>query len=240
MQNHGIAPLLFDLEQYDVTKEELIGVVTKIVRKEKLVREDHRVLTKIHKAFLEHYGKMFASAFPKREWVRLSGRQYKILNEQGERYGLPCLTEPEINLLTLPRQLHDLLAKIANKWDDLDSEDGMNGPASPWLEKYREQRAKQERLKLQQMRQELLPLEFVTEFWQRACAQIRAAGFKLEKRFGEDAKLIIDEAIDNIVADSMNTLSGENRTKEKSDDATAQQNNKATKRRRRKKGNDEQ
>ena len=74
------------------------------------------------------------------------------------------------------------------------------------MEKFREQRAKQERLRLQQMRGELLPIDFVTEFWQRACAQIRAAGFKLEKKFGEEAKLLIDEAIDNIVADSMNSL----------------------------------
>lgn len=207
MQTHGIAPLLFDLREYNVTNEELISIVQKILRKEKFNRDDNRLLAKIEKAFIDKYGRMFAASFPKREWSRLSGRQYKVLNEQGERYGLTCLTEPEINLFDLPKQLHELLCKIASKWDDLDSEDGMNGPASPWLEKYREQRAKQERLKLQQMRQELLPLEFVTEFWQRACSQIRAAGFKLEKRFGEDAKLIIDEAIDNIVADSMNSLS---------------------------------
>lgn len=206
MQTFGLIPLLFSLEEYGIEQNEIIRIVQRIVKRQKLSRDDQRLLARIEKAFIDHYGKGYIKNFPKREWVRLSGRQYKVLNEQGERYGLSCLTEPDIDLTVLPRQLHDLLTKIAKKWDDLDTEEGLDGPASPWLEKYREQRAKQERLKLEQMRGELLPIDFVTEFWQRACAQIRAAGFKLEKKFGEEAKLLIDEAIDNIVADSMNSL----------------------------------
>lgn len=206
MQTYGLIPLLFSLEKYGIEQYEIIRIVQKIVKRQKFSRDDTRLLARIEKALVQHYGNGYIKNFPKREWVRLSGRQYKVLNEQGERYGLSCLTEPDIDLTVLPRQLHDLLTKIAKKWDDLDTEEGLDGPASPWLEKYREQRAKQERLKLEQMRGELLPLDFVTEFWQRACAQIRAAGFKLEKKFGEEAKLLIDEAIDNIVADSMNSL----------------------------------
>lgn len=206
MQTFGLIPLLFSLEEYGIEQDEIIRIVQKIVKRQKFSRDDQRLLARIEKALLQHYGNSYIKKFPKREWCRLSGRQYKVLNEQGERYGLPCLTEPDIDLTVLPRQLHDLLTKIARKWDDLDSEDGLDGPSSPWLEKFREQRAKQERLRLQQMRGELLPIDFVTEFWQRACAQIRAAGFKLEKKFGEEAKLLIDEAIDNIVADSMNSL----------------------------------
>lgn len=206
MQTYGLIPLLFSLEKYGIEQDEIIRIVQKIVKRQKFSRDDQRLLARIEKALIDHYGKGYIKNFPKREWVRLSGRQYKVLNEQGERYGLSCLTEPDIDLTVLPRQLHDLLTKIAKKWDDLDTEEGLDGPASPWLEKYREQRAKQERLKLQQMRGELLPIDFVTEFWQRACAQIRAAGFKLEKKFGEEAKLMIDEAIDNIVNDSMNAL----------------------------------
>ncbi|MBQ3349553.1 MAG: hypothetical protein IJG38_04085 [Thermoguttaceae bacterium] len=206
MQTYGLIPLLFSLEKYGIEQDEIIRIVQKIVKRQKFSRDDTRLLARIEKALVQHYGNGYIKNFPKREWVRLSGRQYKVLNEQGERYGLSCLTEPDIDLTVLPRQLHDLLTKIAKKWDDLDTEEGLDGPASPWLEKYREQRAKQERLKLEQMRGELLPLDFVTEFWQRACAQIRAAGFKLEKKFGEEAKLLIDEAIDNIVADSMNSL----------------------------------
>lgn len=206
MQTYGLIPLLFSLEKYGIEQDEVIRIVQKIVKRQKFSRDDTRLLARIEKALVQHYGNGYIKNFPKREWVRLSGRQYKVLNEQGERYGLSCLTEPDIDLTVLPRQLHDLLTKIAKKWDDLDTEEGLDGPASPWLEKYREQRAKQERLKLEQMRGELLPLDFVTEFWQRACAQIRAAGFKLEKKFGEEAKLLIDEAIDNIVADSMNSL----------------------------------
>ena len=212
MQTYGIIPLLFDLEEYGITKDEIVRLDQKVVKRQTLSRDDRRLLARIEKAFIEHYGRGYIKKFPKREWCRLSGRQYKVLNEQGERYGLTCLTEPEIDLTALPKQLHDFLAKIASKWDDLDSEDGMNGPASPWLEKFREQRAKQERLRLQQMRGVLLPIDFVTEFWQRACAQIRAAGFKLEKQFGEEAKLVIDEAIDNIVADSLNALGGQTKT----------------------------
>ena len=206
MQTYGLIPLLFSLEKYGIEQDEIIRIVQKIVKRQKFSRDDTRLLARIEKALVQHYGNGYIKNFPKREWVRLSGRQYKVLNEQGERYGLSCLTEPDIDLTVLPRQLHDLLTKIAKKWDDLDTEEGLDGPASPWLEKYREQRAKQERLKLQQMRGELLPVDFVTEFWQRACAQIRAAGFKLEKKFGEEAKLMIDEAIDNIVNDSMNSL----------------------------------
>lgn len=206
MKTFGLIPLLFSLEEYGIEKDEIIRIVQKIVKHEKFSRDDQRLLARIEKTLIQHYGTGYIKKFPKREWVRLSGRQYKVLNEQGERYGLSCLTEPEIDLTALPRQLHDLLTKIAKKWDDLDTEDGLDGPSSPWLEKYREQRAKQERLRLQQMRGELLPIDFVTDFWQRACAQIRAAGFKLEKNFGEEARLIIDEAIDNIVADAMNSL----------------------------------
>ena len=249
MNTHGIVPALFSLEEYEITTAEIVALCQKIIKREKLVREDLRLLQRIDKAYLDHYGNRYVKAFPKREWCRLSGRQYKVLNEQGERYGLNCLTEPEINLTDLPKQLHDLLCKIATKWDDLDSDDGMNGPASPWLEKYREQRAKQERLKLYQMRGELLPVDFVTEFWQRACAQIRAAGFKLEKQFGLDAKVIIDEAIDNIVADTLHTFGDnppapaeEEKTKAKPKRKPSQnsKNGNGTKpKRRKRKGNDD-
>lgn len=51
-------------------------------------------------------------SIPKKHWERMSGRQAKVINDQGRRYGLP-LEGPVIDLEKLARALHDFLAANA-------------------------------------------------------------------------------------------------------------------------------
>src|SRR5689334_8401659 len=105
----------------------------------------------------QYYG-----SIPQRHWREMSGRQTKVINEQAVRYSLP-LGGPTINLPALARAFHDFLAdnalKLAKEEDALMTA----GPASPALERYREERAALARLDRLEREHVLLPRDQVRE-----------------------------------------------------------------------------
>ncbi len=66
----------------------------------------------------EHY-----ASIPQRDWIRMSGRQRKVIVDQAQKYGLP-IGGATINLADLAKGLHDFLAANAPK---LAADDGGNG-----------------------------------------------------------------------------------------------------------------
>ena len=134
---------------------------------------------------------------PKKYWIEGSGRQSSQVNRQAQRYGIP-IGGATIDLYAVAHWLHDFLAKHARKFAAPEGEeDGMFGPSTPWLEKYRKERALLARLERKEREGELLPREKVHEFVTELATILRGASDRLERRFGADALEIINEALDN-------------------------------------------
>lgn len=77
----------------------------------------------------------------------------------------------------------------------------LDGPSSPALERYRKFRASIAFLELCERRRQLLPRDKVHELLVRVAALIRKAGEALQRQFGEDARLLLEEALNDADAD---------------------------------------
>jgi hypothetical protein len=140
-------------------------------------------------------------AVPKKDYVAMSGRQQKILDQQGERYGLDELLKPKIDVTRLVRQLHDLLAKHWLKFSAEASEADLmkGGGNSPALERYRQAKAEREELELSIKRGEVVPL---LELGPRlvALAEMGRSRFEaMERAGGPSVRREIETLIDDWV-----------------------------------------
>jgi hypothetical protein len=162
-----------------------------------LTKEEKRALQRHEKQKEERLRWQYYASIPQAHWKRMSGRQAKILQEQGRRYGLP-FDAALINLPAVVRALHDFLADNARKLAAEDDPTMLAGPASPALERYREERAILARLERQQREQSLRPLDDVREGLRLVAAVIRSAGDTLNREFGAAAAQVVREALDEI------------------------------------------
>ena len=134
----------------------------------------------------------FYRSIPQKHWREMSGgRQTKVINEQAERYGIP-FGGRTIVLPDVVRALHDFFAKnaviLAAGEPDADP---------PALERQREIKVQQEMLRLQQMEGSVVPRDEVHEVFSRVAAILRQTGETLARQFGDDARRLLDEALDD-------------------------------------------
>lgn len=140
----------------------------------------------------EHY-----RSIPKKHWREMSGRHDRVLNDQAKRYGVPVGRSP-INLEEVARWLHDFLAEHGRRLArDPDSDELLEGPASPALERYRQERATMAELDRREREGALLPREEVHETLGRIAHLLRSAGDMLRRQFGQDAADLLDEVLDD-------------------------------------------
>ncbi len=146
----------------------------------------------------------FYGSIPKKHFREMSGRQTKQLHEQAERYGMRGIGRT-IALPEFVKWVYDFLAKHAYK---LSSEDDpmMGGGNSPALEEYRRERTKLVRLERLEREGVLVHLANIHEEIIASAGIIRSAGEQLERKFGPEAKFILDQAIDNAEARINNLL----------------------------------
>ncbi|MEZ6152365.1 MAG: hypothetical protein R3C09_19875 [Pirellulaceae bacterium] len=71
----------------------------------------------------------------------------------------------------------------------------LNGPASPALERYREERALLARLQRLERETELLPRDLVRQSLAKTATLIRTAGESLQRQYGDGAAELLYEAI---------------------------------------------
>lgn len=142
----------------------------------------------------EHY-----RAIPQKHWVEMSGRQAKVLNDQGKRYGLPidCAV---IDLPEFVRAFHDFLAvharRLARSIGTVT--DPMAEPQEPEaLELLREEQFKMARLDRLAKERSLLAREDVHAGLGRIASLLRGAGEQLQKKFGPDAAEILNATLDD-------------------------------------------
>ena len=181
--------------------EVLKRAVQKVVagKREELTKEESTALKRHEKEKEERLRWEYYRSIPQRHWREMCGRQTKVLNEQALRHGIP-FGGATIDLPAVVRALHDFLAdnkhKLARDDDDL-----MVGPASPALERYREERAALARLARLEREGELLPRDLVRQSLSKTASIIRTAGEALQKQFGDSAAEMLYEAIGDAEAE---------------------------------------
>ncbi len=180
--------------------------IQKTVAKEELTLEEQSALRAHQKIQEEQQRHKFYATIPAKHWKQMSGRQAKTINEQAVRYGIP-FGGAVINLPLVVRALHDFLAKNAVK---LAREETitMDGPNSPALERYREERAAMARLVRLEREGQLVDRDQVRQSMQKAAAVIREAGQRLQKQFGHAAAQVLYEAIDDAEAEIERVFAG--------------------------------
>lgn len=169
-----------------------------------LSREEAAALRAWERAERERVAWEVYAAIPKRHYVEMSGRQVKVINEQADKYGLPALLGPTVDLRALLRQFHDFLARHARQFAAAIDEEAVMAEGlvkgSPAAERYRSLKADMAELDRDRMRGELLPRAETREALGQVASVIRLAGERLEREHGRDARLILDEALDEAEA----------------------------------------
>lgn len=132
-------------------------------------------------------------AVPKKLIVEATGRQHKVINELSARWGMP-----------LAGRTVDVLAFVAwaLQWfvDNrrrIETIDETPGGTSPNLERQRQEQAEILRLRRLELEGRLSPRETVRETLARWAAILRSAAVELERKHGDDARAILDEALDD-------------------------------------------
>lgn len=131
---------------------------------------------------------------PKVDYIELSGRQTNVLHSQAARFGLP-LDGRVIDLGRVLARFHDLIADLGNR-AGIDDEDMVAIGSSPALEKYREEKAAIARYQRLQIEARLLPRDLVHTAFSRVALVLRQVGQRLNTEFGNGARSMLDEALD--------------------------------------------
>jgi hypothetical protein len=157
-------------------------------------------IKRIEKAKEEQLRWQYYRTIPKKHWMEMSGRQVKVINEQGDRYSLH-LSGKEVDLPKFVRAFHDFLANNATKLTtELDPLLAASGD-SVGLERYRLARAAQEEIKLEAMRLNFMSREEIEAGLTVFAQHIRRAGDAIERIHGHDAAKLLLEALDDAERD---------------------------------------
>lgn len=137
----------------------------------------------------------YYESIPQKHWRQMSGRQTKVLQDQAERYGLPCAGRT-IHLPEFVRAIHNFLAanarRLAADGDSLLE----SGPLSPALERYREERAKLARLDRLARESKLIPRDQVRDLLLKVASIIRQLGETLRRQYGPECQALLNDALD--------------------------------------------
>lgn len=152
---------------------------------QRLNRAEEAALRRVLKAREEAAREKTLAECPKKIYLRLAGRQAKVVNEQADRYGLPLRGEV-VNLFEIIRAFHDLLPKLGSLI-------GHDGPA---LERLREEKFRLAQLDRRERESQLLPRDAVHERLALVASILRRAGETLARRCGPEAHQILNEALD--------------------------------------------
>ena len=160
-------------------------------------RPEKRALARVEKAQAEKTRWEVYASIPKRDWVKMAGRQHKVVNEQAIITRIP-FDAKTINLPDVVRALHDFLARNKYKLAGADDDDPMfAGANSPQLERYRKIKTDLLELQLGKERKQLLSREFVHEIHVQVAALLRGAGETLQRKHGQDAADVLNMALDD-------------------------------------------
>jgi len=172
------------------TRELATRALAKQRRGEKLKRDEERALKRLRDDAEERARWLHYGAIPKRHWVRMSGRQHKILDDQARLYGVPLDVEA-INLAAVVRWLHDFIA------DHTHTRKGDAGGGEDLDQQLKKEKLLMARMERMAMQQQLLSRETIHGFLQQFAARLRGCGDQLQRRFGAEAlEILLDTLSD--------------------------------------------
>lgn len=138
-------------------------------------------------------------SIPQKDWIEMSGRQAKVLNEQAQRYGLP-FDGATIDLPILARTLHDFLSVHARRLSrsisnplESSQEGEAAGPDPSELLKH--EQYLRERMKRLHEEGALIERDVVHASLAQIAKLLRTCGESLQKKFGPVAQDLVDSAL---------------------------------------------
>ena len=148
--------------------------------------------------------RIILGACPNKLYCELSGRHRQVLNDQARRYGLPLLG-PTINVGEVLRGFHDLIARNKHRlvpWraegEDPDTDSLLIGPPTRQLERLRRAKAEREEWTLEREKGKWVRLDEAHTDLAAMANVLRTAGETLRRTFGEQARNVLADALDEI------------------------------------------
>ena len=122
--------------------------------------------------------------------------QSSSLRRQAANYGLP-IGDRKIDLTAFVPAFHEFLAKHAKRLSapKSDDEDLLFGGTSPALERYRNERAMLARMDRIEREGRLIDREQASAMFGQIASVLRSAGDDLQRQYGQDAYIILDDAL---------------------------------------------
>lgn len=185
----------------DADRQLVEAALRKRSKNQKLTQREEQALKRFqNRRDEEHREKLYAS-MPKADYVRLSGRVHRVLDDQAQRYGLP-LHGKAINLGEVLARFHDLIAQMRGRFGTGEEDDSLlDGPPSDALERGRLAQAQIYEHKLEQLRGRLVDRDEVLQSLGPVFERIRLASETLQREFGEGPHQLIDDALTESVND---------------------------------------
>lgn len=201
------------MADYDDKDEPLVrAALEKQLRGVTLSRLDEHAIRRWERAEAEKTRWKVYEAIPKKDWAAMSGRQQKVINEQASRYGFP-IGSATINLPAFVVAFHDFLAKHHHRFQRAIEEEAVmveaTGVNSPAAERYRGFKADLAAMDVEARKKELLPRPDCRVGMLQIAARIRMATEHLDRRFGSDAREILEQALDEALIDIDTLFPGE-------------------------------
>lgn len=163
-------------------------------RSEKLNRAEDSALRRVENAWRLDQLRQLVTAVPKKLYVEWSGRQYKVLLEQAQRYGIPLAGE-SVNVPAVLRAFHQFIADNKHR---LTVDDIENGPETEWLDKMRKEKTLILRIERLERESSLVRKSDVSAIFDACAARLRQLGEQMQSAYGVDALEIVNEAIDDL------------------------------------------
>jgi hypothetical protein len=165
---------------------------------EKPTRDELRALKRVLKSKEEDARWKFYSSIPQRHWIKMSGRQAKVVNEQAILYNIP-FGGKTISLPEVVKALHDFLAKNAAKLRNEDPDPILNGPDSPWLEEIRKAEAGLRNIKLEREQKTHVNILDLMMSLKMSFEILRRTGSDLQRNYGEGAAVLFNDGLDRVL-----------------------------------------
>lgn len=151
---------------------------------------------------------------PQKHWVRMSGRQWKILRQQSELYGI-AFAEPVIDLEKVVRQIHDFFAKHFRKFATPSDPEGemLVGCSQAIKDEFVRQQTRKAKLQADEMEGKLVNISELFPLVQQAFGSVRKTGEALQRRFGPEALSMLEDGMSEFerVIDQMERMQSASR-----------------------------
>lgn len=175
------------------------AAAAKRARGEKLTRDETRALEWYEQHTRQEILAAGLRALPKGVYCELAGRQQKVVDDVGRRYGIPT-TGATVDLFAVVKAFHDLIAKHATV---LSAEGGADWAQEKLKQQIETLKARRQLLEsdLERRREELIARVDLRRRAQWIAGRLRTLSEQLGRRHGRDAQRLANDFFANLAED---------------------------------------